>query len=191
MDIDAQTVISDVLDSGERFIWAGIPQQGFMLKSSDIFMIPFSLLWGGFAIYWEYMALTITPDANNGTGADIVFPLFGIPFVLIGLYMIFGRFIHESKKRTKTFYGLTDRRAIIISGLFRKNVKSLNIRSLSDISLSESSNGRGTIIFGQENSLNSIFMGGGFPGMTNETPRFEQISDAKMVFKSLQEQQYN
>ena len=191
MNYDAQKIIQKELDSGERLLWAGMPKQGTIFKGSDIFMVPFSLLWGGFAIFWEYMALTIAPNAQNAPeGFALIFPLFGIPFVVIGLYMVFGRFIYDSKKRGKTFYGLTDQRAIIVSGLFGKKVKSLNLRTLSDVSMSETANGYGTIIFGQENQVVNMFMGGGFPGVGGaNTPKFELIENAKQVYNQLREQQ--
>ena len=191
MNYDAQKIIQKELDSDERLLWAGMPKQGTIFKGTDVFMIPFSLLWGGFAIFWEYMALTMVPKAQNAPdGFALLFPLFGIPFVVIGLYMIFGRFIYDSKKRVKTFYGLTDQRAIIISGVFSKNVKSLNLKSMSDVSMSEKANGCGTIIFGQENQMMNMFMGGGFPGMGgSNTPKFELIENAKQVYNQLREQQ--
>jgi hypothetical protein len=150
-------------------------------------MVPFSLLWGGFAIFWEIMALQI-PSEKAGA-VSIVFPLFGIPFVLVGLYLIFGRFIYDSMKRAKTFYGLTDQRAIIVSGLLSKGVKSLNLKTLSDVSLSEKKNGYGSIVFGQENQMMSMFMGGGFPGMGTTTPKFELIENAKQVYNHLRQHQ--
>lgn len=191
MNYDVQTIIQKELESGERLLWAGTPKQGVVLKGSDVFMIPFSLLWGGFAIFWEFMALTMAPKAQNAPdGFALLFPLFGIPFVVVGLYMIFGRFIYDSKKRKKTFYGLTDQRAIIISGVFSKNVKSLNLKTMSDVSLTEKANGYGSIIFGQENQMMSMFMGGGFPGMgSSTTPKFELIENAKQVYKQLREYQ--
>ena len=104
--------------------------------------------------------------------------------------MILGRFIHDSKKRAKTFYGLTDQRAIIISGLFSKSVKSLNLRSLSDVSLSEKSDKSGTITFGQENQMMSFFGGNNFPGMVgSNVPKFELIDNAKEVYDQLRAQQ--
>lgn len=187
MNHDAQMIIQKELDSGERLLWAGMPKQGTIFRGSDVFMVPFSLLWGGFAIFWEIMALQI-PSEKAGA-VSIVFPLFGIPFVLIGLYLIFGRFIYDTKKRAKTFYGLTDQRAIIVSGLFSKGVKSLNLKSMSDVSLSEKANGYGTIVFGQENQMMSMFMGGGFPGMGATTPKFELIRNAKQVYNQLRDQQ--
>ena len=188
MNYDAQMIIQKELDSGERLLWAGRPKQGAILRGSDAFMIPFSLLWGGFAIFWEYMALKI-PSGKAGP-VDIVFPLFGIPFVLVGLYMIFGRFLYDSKKREKTFYGLTDQRAIIVTGLFSKGVKSLNLKTMSDVSLSEKANGFGTIVFGQEDQIMSIFVGRGLPGMGGSTtPKFELIEDAKQVYNELRAQQ--
>jgi len=193
MNYDAQMIIQKELDSDERLLWAGMPKQGAIFKGTDVFMIPFSLLWGGFAIFWEYMALTMVPKAQNASdGFALIFPLFGIPFVVIGLYMIFGRFIYDSKKRQKTFYGLTDQRAIIVSGVFSKSVKSLNLKTISDVSLSEKENGYGSIVFGQENQMMSLFMGGGFPGMgSSTTPKFELIENAKHVYKQLRDHQKN
>lgn len=184
MDYDTQKIIQGELGSDEKLIWCGRPKQGTVFRRSDVYMIPFSLLWGGFAIFWEIMAISI-PNEKAGAIA-IVFPLLGIPFVVVGLYIIFGRFIHDAKNRAKTFYGITNQRVIIVSGLFSKGVKSLNIKTLTDLSLSEKSDGSGTIIFGQENPWALLFGAGSFPGITgSNTPKFELIQSAKNVYNKI------
>ena len=143
-------------------------------------MTPFALMWGGFAIFWEWKALQ-APEA------PAFFALWGIPFVLIGLYLIFGRFLVEVWQRAKTYYGVTNERVLIVSGFFKRNVKSLSLRNLSDLSLSEGSNGEGTISFGGGGPFSSTF--GGFsawPGMPPYMgPRFELIADARSVYETI------
>src|SRR5687767_14840962 len=144
----SETVISRELTSGERLLWTGRPTQGLLLRRSDMLFVPFSLMWGGFAIFWEYMALT--------GDAPFFFKLWGIPFVLVGLYMIGGRFVLDAKQREKTFYAVTNQRILIVSGLRSRRIKSLNLRTLSDVSLDQTSNGSGTITFGPPNPFSSF-----------------------------------
>ncbi len=182
MNFDATKVIQSELESGEQLLWAGQPIQGVKLRGSDVLMIPFSFLWGGFAIFWEYSVIQ--------NGSPFFFMLFGVPFVLVGLYIMFGRFFIEAKRRQKTLYGLSNERVIITSGLFRKKVKSLNLRTLTDISLSESANGNGSISFGNSSPFATMFGGISWPGMEEYTgPRFDLIKDAKRIYQQIREAQ--
>ncbi len=88
----------------------------------------------------------------------------GIPFVLVGLYIVLGRFIVDAMNRAKTFYGVTNERIIIITGLFFREVKSLNLRTLTDVSLSERGDGSGTITFGALYPMGRWMPGGSWPG---------------------------
>ena len=150
------------LEPGERLLWSGQPKQGLALRSTDWFMVPFSLLWGGFAIFWELEALD--PFVTSPNPVNLVMALFGIPFVLVGLYMMFGRFFADSRARAKTYYGVTDQRAIIVSGLFSRQVTSLPYRSMPQVTINVRPDRSGTITFGQPNSLALMSEGTPWPG---------------------------
>lgn len=45
MDGNAALLLSKELASGERLLWSGRPQQGVVVRRTDVFLIPFSLLW--------------------------------------------------------------------------------------------------------------------------------------------------
>jgi hypothetical protein len=73
------------LMSGEQILWEGKPYTGLILRPIEFFLIPFSLFWGGFAFFWNI-------EAAQGS-ADLGFQLFGLPFLAMGLYITFGRFL--------------------------------------------------------------------------------------------------
>lgn len=176
-------IFNDELNPNERIIWRGRPWQGFLLRPADILLIPFSLLWGGFALFWEGSVVS--------SGAPFFFMIWGIPFILVGLYIIVGRFFVDMAQRAHTYYALTSERVIIISGLINKNTKALKLNGLQEINISTRSNGRGTITFGPSSPMSWLYSGSGFPNMGryNIAPSFELIDDARMVYhqiKSLQ-----
>jgi hypothetical protein len=38
---------------GERVLWEGRPATGLLLRPIELFLIPFGLFWGGFAVAWN------------------------------------------------------------------------------------------------------------------------------------------
>lgn len=105
--MDAYLQLQQYLRPGERLLWSGRPDPTVWLTAADMFMIPFSILWGGFAIFWEIGVSSGGP--NFGT-------IWGIPFVALGLYMIFGRFFYKKYRKKRTCYGITDQRALVAIG---------------------------------------------------------------------------
>ena len=94
------------LDPDEEILWTGQPLPGLSFKPSDILLSGFGLFFFSFAVFWTFMA--------SGAGAaggiiGYVFPLFGIPFIMVGGYLLFGRFFWEAYVRSKTRYALTNR----------------------------------------------------------------------------------
>jgi hypothetical protein len=171
-----QEMIRRELGSTERLVWAGHPRQGFVVRPADAFLIPFSILWGGFAIFWEASVIT--------SGAPPFFALCGIPFVLVGLYFLFGRFWVDAWQRANTTYGITSERVIIVSGLRSRNVKSLNIDTLTDVSLAERTDGGGAITFGSVPFMDLWYAGLAWPGLGQQiVPTFDLPDRAREVYE--------
>ena len=180
---DDRRIITSQLSPNEQLLWFGRPRQGFFFRKSDALMIPFSLLWGGFAIFWNAGVWS--------SDAPIFFRLWGLPFLIVGLYMIFGRFFVDVWQRRKTFYGVTNERIIIISGLFSQLVKSLSLQTLTDVTMEEFTNGFGTITFGTPNTSNQ-FGNSSFPFNRKSeaiVPNFEQIPQTKNVYETIRNAQ--
>lgn len=166
------------LNPGEEILWTGVPVQGVVFNKSDILLIPFTLMWCGFAIFWEWGVLQ--------SGAPGFMAFWGIPFILIGLYMVFGRFFADSWRRRRTTYAITPNRVIIRRG---NDLESLDLRSLSDLSLVEKADGSGTIFLGKSASGQAeFFRNSGWIG-TNKmlAPALERIPEAAAVYRLIQE----
>jgi hypothetical protein len=132
----------------ERLLWHGQPGQGIRLQPTDALMIPFSLFWCGFAFFWEFSVLTISGINFSTMSYEDFFPvmnffaLWGIPFCVIGLYLVFGRFIFDAWQRRRTTYGVTDQRILFLKG---REVTALPLTTLPACHLRVGANGRGTI----------------------------------------------
>jgi hypothetical protein len=167
------------LRGNEVLLWSGRPRQGLVFRASDLFLVPFGLVWAGFVFFWELAALA------GGVGC---FGIWGIPFVLVGIYMTVGRFVVDSYIRRNTYYGLTNERVIVASGLLRSETKSLNLRTASDITMSQRANGVGTITFGAVQVHAKMYQGMHWPGaMYQMPPMFDLIPDVRRVYEMILE----
>ena len=180
---DIGQVIQSRLLVSETILWVGQPRRGLFLRTADWILIPISLMWGAFVFYWEYSVVD--------SGGPLFFSLWGIPFVLVGLYFIIGRFFVEAFRRSKTYYALTNKRIIIVSGMFQGETRSLDLKHISEFAITELRGSDGTIIFGGNVFpywlLNGLYL---FPGgNTQMAPRLELIPDANTVFEKIRNAQ--
>lgn len=128
------------LSSGERIEWVGRPDPKKHIVRGDLFLIPFSLMWGGFTVVWEVAAIA---------GGQLFMMLWGIPFLAVGLYMILGRFIYKAARKRRTTYAVTNRRVLsIIRGRHGESVDATYLRSIPNISTNAAAGGRGSVEFG-------------------------------------------
>jgi hypothetical protein len=160
--------------AGERLIWTGKPEPGHLLTRADFLLVPMSLLVFCFALFWEAGVLGLF---SSGRGAaPLLFPLWGLPFVLAGLYMLVGRFVYKAYAKGRTFYALTDQRALVLSTVWGTRLQSAFIQTLPGISI-DGGNGPGavgTVVFSDQPP--SQFANSGIPGwMLNRSSRSEPL----------------
>jgi hypothetical protein len=174
------SIATQLLD-GERITWSGAPGTGIQFQGRDALLIPFSLLWCGFAFFWEFSVISMGH-------APFMMRLWGIPFVLMGLYFVVGRFMFDAWLRGRTYYAVTNQRVLIYRPAPFGRFTALNLRQLPDMTLTETSSGQGTIRFGVQTSV--FGRGNGFAMWTpslDPTPHFIAVANASAVFRQLQQ----
>ena len=180
--------LDQYLSTGERILWSGQPAQGLLLRRRDALLIPFSLVWGGFAIVWN-AAVWLMPAGGDieGNNPGWFARIWGLPFLAVGLYILAGRFFHDARLRRSTFYAVTDRRILILRG---RNLTSLDVNRLPRLELSEHRDGTGTLTF--EADYDGPWSGrGGFSGFTpalSGAARFARIREPRKVFDMVRHQ---
>ncbi len=181
---DHKAIITGELEAGETVLWSAQPRQGIILCSSDALMIPFSLLWGGFALSWEYEVIS--------SDAPWLMAFLGLPFVVIGLYLIAGRFYYDAMLRKKTFYGITERRIIMLSGIWKKQALYISIIDIESVTAVKNSNGSGEIILGPADdqaaeAINSAFQNQvPIPGQEATSPRLNNLVNVDTPYAIIQ-----
>lgn len=182
---DSLTPIQPELTSGESVAWTGQPSRAIVFHKEDAFLVPFSLLWGGFAIFWELGASGFW-GSNSRAGNPWVFGMFwGIPFVLVGQYMIWGRFFYASWKKKRTHYAITNRRVIVVQDGWKRQMASAYLDTLPTLIKEGGSDGMGTLRFAQAEPMWTGRRGwGAWDGMTvGSVPTFVDIHDVDYVYR--------
>src|SRR5947209_8518762 len=126
---EAEKIVRSQLSGSERLLWFGQPRQGIFFRLTDIFAIFFLLIWISLAAIWEIAAI----QGNQ----PLFIQLMVIPFAFFGLFLVLNNFFTDVWRRKKTYYGVTNERIIIISGLFNRKTKSFGLRTLSDVIIEE------------------------------------------------------
>lgn len=109
LSADQQTNINRLLRPGESLLWCGWPDPAVRFTKLDLYLVPFSIVWAVFIVFWEI-------GASTSAGGGPFFAIFGIPFLAMGAYLTVGRFIVKARRKRRTLYVLTDQRAIVAVG---------------------------------------------------------------------------
>ncbi len=145
LPLDVATLIGAELNPSERISWAGQPIPARFARRS-IGAVLFGIPWTAFSIFWIAGASGFKlPDFSHGPG---LFPLFGVPFLLIGFGMLSTPYWMRRKAR-RTAYVVTDQRALILDGSSWRSttVRSFEPHRLGDIRRIQNPDGSGDLIF--------------------------------------------
>ena len=178
-----QTLLEQNLKNEEELLWYGQPVQGIISYPIDSYIIPFSVIWGGGSLIWEIVIVYVFIMSSDLMHFFLM--LGGFPFVILGLHMIFGRYILDKKQRENIYYGITNRRIIVIQGKKRSNISSFLISRLSNITIIEKQNNRGTILFSKRQPFDSFFARGLMPRKMFSSERFEMIDNVSDVYNKI------
>ena len=149
-DTDAWRQISAYLPVGEKLLWAGRPEQGLRLRLSDLYLIPFGLFWCVLGVAFLWGAFEV------GSGYALWFGLpFGLLSLVIGVFIVIGRYFYDAWVRARTVYGLTDRRLVIVSKNPSPTLDLPHLRDITDVSLRKGRGGEGTIQLGTDTVIHS------------------------------------
>jgi hypothetical protein len=165
---DAQFLVQSELQSGESLQWTGLANPARAAISAlpaSLFGLPFA----GFALFWMTAAYrgshAISKSSNNPIGGVFsFFPLFGLPFLLIGLGVVFAPLFAYFKAQ-KTAYAITDKRVLVISAGRTRTIKSCTPADIVSVDHREREGGSGDVIIRtsgvmqNRNSLSQITVG--------------------------------
>jgi hypothetical protein len=167
--------IAAELGRDERVVWVGSPDRSRLFAARDLFLVPASLFWAVGMTFWESEAVK---------SGDLGLVLFGTPHVLIGLYLLVGRFVVRDWRKRNTRYVLTNLRAFILITLFRTTVRSTFLSVKKTMGSQERRDGSGTLRFGDTPPMSrmetfSLLEIGTAPGFAFSDIR--SVNDVKML----------
>ena len=154
IDNDIQQIAAqEISGTGESVVWLGQPDPKIFAMQRIPFFL-FSIPWTAFAVFWVYAAsgFKFPPDFSQGGFA--FFPLFGFPFVLVGLGMMLSP-VYAYTNAFRTIYIVTNKTIRIVKNGSTKKVEIYAAQDIEKIERKEKSDGKGTIIFAHSTSFTS------------------------------------
>jgi len=146
---EAQFMAQSELQPGESLQWTGIADA----RRAAIAAVPATLVgipFAAFALFWMTAAFrgthAMSKSANNPiSGVFSFFPLFGLPFFLIGLAIVSAPLLAYFKG-LKTVYAVTDKRVLVITCGRTRTVRSCTPADIVSVDHRERDGGTGDVI---------------------------------------------
>ena len=143
-----RALVQAELQPGEGVRWLGQPVPARFARAA-LPAVLFAIPWTAFALFWIWGAAQTTCNAPSLEAR--LFPLFGIPFVGVGLGL-FASPWWALRRARGTVYLVTDRRAVVLAGRWPGgvSVRSFEPEKLVDLRREQRADGSGDLVFGQD-----------------------------------------
>lgn len=144
---DLHLAVQNELAEGERVFWTGQPIPSRLARKA-LPLVLFGIPWTAFALFWMWGATGFGKGLDKDAGPFMLFPLFGLPFVLIGLGMLTSPY-WAARQARKTVYAVTDRRVFILSPTFFGSTKTRSFQpeDLDSLERTQHADGSGDLVF--------------------------------------------
>ncbi|MHA7819629.1 MAG: hypothetical protein ACX930_08305 [Erythrobacter sp.] len=128
----------------ERLAWEGMKLARVEFENFGLYL--FALPWTAFAVFWTVMAVIgVSATETDGAGSfKWAFPLFGTPFILIGLVMLSAPFASYFQ-RGRILFAITDQRVLRISLGRKLSVRSVPAVRIGQVERREHPDGTGSL----------------------------------------------
>ena len=147
------------------------------MRDADMILIPISIILVGFAFGLDYSMTQFE--------APFIFKIAGVLFAAVGIYVGAIRLVLDRWRRQHTFYSITSKRVLVISGR-KKKLSTLPLKNIDRLDKTEEKDGSGFIIFGNTNPLWPWLIGK-FVMSATSVPGLILLPDVNVVFNLLEE----
>lgn len=154
-----------VLEDGERILWQGSPMPGIRIESEDLGEALMGVFVMCFALFWMW----------NAARDSVFLALFGTPFLIVGGRKALQGNVIAAYVRSRTWYTLTSRRAIIATDM------PIRGRRLTSYPLTPDS-----VVELVDGDPGSILFGTRFGRRTDRRAGFKLIPEARRVWAMIQ-----
>ncbi len=149
---DLETRLKQILVPGERLLWFGQPDGRFRYQSNDIVraILSIPLLFIGWFVVREALATRDVRREGIGVVSDMTLALLiagATVLTLLGLYrVLFVGHLLDARSRSRTSFGITDRRIVIPLDSNPYPARSFAIEPIDSISVEPGPAGTGTVV---------------------------------------------
>lgn len=149
---ELQHAVQLELEPGERIAWMDAPIPRFFPPKA-IAPVLFAIPWTAFSVFWT---VAVARGFSQAQSPPIwsASPLFGVPFILIGLGM-FSAPLWAYRRSLRTVYAITDRRAIIITTGRATTIRSFRPDQLHNLYRTQRRNNIGDVLISRRTTRDS------------------------------------